>query len=388
MAKRDKKKLTIEDRMNIQACLHNRQSIKEIAGLLKVSKSTVARELKRNSTEKFGDGFECEALSRLLVCNTCTKRAYCLSRKKFYDFSLADQLSEKRKRMSRSSPKTPFASIKIIDGAVRDGVSLGQSLHHIYVSNPQLRHLCSERTIRRLLYRGNLSVRPHQLRRYPRFRHSSDKTPGELIIRDIRFLLGRTFKDFRGFVRAHRRANVAQFDSVIGKNEDEKAILTITFPKYGFQFGIIIRKGSPASVNAAIRRLFSRIGPASAKRAFPACLCDNGTEFSAFYQNEFSLDGEQMVRTFYATPYRSNDKAECERNHELVRYVIPKGKSLDFLTQDILDGIFSNINSYVRKSKNDKTPYDLVRAKFGQDFLDAIGIKRIPNKKVKLTQLV
>ena len=66
--------------------------------------------------------------------------------------------------------------------------------------------------------------------------------------------------------------------------------------------------------------------------------------------------GGISVKTFYARPMRSDDKAEAERNHELVRYVFPKGKSLDGLTQADLDSAFSNINSYVRRSKGDKTP--------------------------------
>jgi len=71
----------------------------------------------------------------------------------------------------------------------------------------------------------------------------------------------------------------------------------------------------------------------------------------------------------------------------LIRYFLPKGESLDFLTQEKVDEMFSNINSYVRKSKNDSTPYDLIKRKFGIDFLNSISIKRIPNKKVKLTQI-
>jgi hypothetical protein len=33
---------------------------------------------------------------------------------------------------------------------------------------------------------------------------------------------------------------------------------------------------------------------------------------------------------------------------------------------------------------NDKTSYDLLKRKFGEDFSNKINIKRIPNKKVKL----
>ena len=33
-------------------------------------------------------------------------------------------------------------------------------------------------------------------------------------------------------------------------------------------------------------------------------------------------------------------------------------------------------------------PYDLVKKKFGKEFLEKINIKRIPNKKVKLKQII
>ena len=90
---------------------------------------------------------------------------------------------------------------------------------------------------------------------------------------------------------------------------------------------------------------------------------------------------------FFTDPYKATDKAHCERNHEFIRYIIPKGKSLDFLTQDKINWIFSQINSYVRKDLEDRTPYDLVRRKFGQEFLDKIGIFRVEKKKVDLREI-
>ena len=123
------------------------------------------------------------------------------------------------------------------------------------------------------------------------------------------------------------------------------------------------------------------------KKIFAINLSDNGAEFSYFNQLEIDGKGEKIARTYFTNPYKSTDKAECERNHEFIRYMIPKGISFNFLTQEKVDDIFSNINSYIRKAKGDKTPYDLVKAKFGVEFLKAINIKRIPNKKVRLTQI-
>lgn len=386
--KSNRDKLDIEDRMIIQACLHDKYSLIQIAERLNINKSTVSREISRNSIIKKGTRLSCTALKKKIVCNLCDKKAYCTYTKHYYNFQNAQSMTDNRMRSTRCKPKIATSHIQYIDSVVSDGVRLGQSLHHIYVSNPLLSSICSERTIRRLVYRGNLSSRPHELRRYVRYRREYHKTMEELNIRDIRCLIGRSFKDYVRYVSSHKRLNVVQYDSVIGKREDKKAILTITFPKYNFQFGLLILKGNPTSVNFKLKAMFDRIGEDSVKEIFPINLCDNGIEFSIFYQNELNRHGQSVIRTFYTNPYKSTDKAECERNHELVRYCLPKGKSLDELTQDQIDEIFSNINSYVRASKKDKTPYDLARQRFGEAFLNTINIKRIPNKKVRLLPVI
>ena len=92
----------------------------------------------------------------------------------------------------------------------------------------------------------------------------------------------------------------------------------------------------------------------------------------------------QIIKTFYTRPYKSSDKPTCERLHEFVRYVLPKGHSLDHLTQDNLDDVFSHINSYSRKSLGDKCPYNLVKRAFGTGFLKDINIRKINPKDVCL----
>ena len=124
------------------------------------------------------------------------------------------------------------------------------------------------------------------------------------------------------------------------------------------------------------------------RKIFQINLSDNGVEFSYFNEIEYDDNGEFICRTFFTNPYKATDKPHCERYHEFIRYMIPKGRSLDFLTQEKVNWMFSQINSYVRKELNDQTPYDLVRRKYGQEFLDKIGIFRVEKKKVDLRQLV
>ena len=199
--------------------------------------------------------------------------------------------------------------------------------------------------------------------------------------------MGRTFSRYKEKVRRCPRANVAQYDSVIGKASDSKALLTVTFPKYAFQFGVLIDKGRAGSVLNAMKGVFGKVGAAAAARAFAINLADNGSEFATLYKME-GEGGRKVRSVFYTNPYRATDKAECERLHELVRYFLPKGHSLDSLTQDQVNEACSNINSYVRMSKGDRTPYDMVKRKFGKGFLDALGIARIPNKKVRLLAII
>ena len=70
------------------------------------------------------------------------------------------------------------------------------------------------------------------------------------------------------------------------------------------------------------------------------------------------------------------------RNHELFRYVIAKGKSLDDLTQENLNFIFSNINSYPRKSLGYRCPIDVINSIMGKDFASKLGIVKIPFKQL------
>lgn len=111
-------------------------------------------------------------------------------------------------------------------------------------------------------------------------------------------------------------------------------------------------------------------------------------EFTKFSRIETDANGEQICRVFYTDPYKSRDKAQCERNHELIRYLLPKHKSMSHLTQEDVDEVFSNINSYIRASKGNKTPYELFEAKYGREVLNKLGIKKIRKKKVRLTAII
>ena len=113
-------------------------------------------------------------------------------------------------------------------------------------------------------------------------------------------------------------------------------------------------------------------------------MSDNGSEFAKFQELETDEHGVVVSKVFFTNPYKATDKPHCERNHEFIRYLILKGVSLDFLTQEKVNLMFSHINSYVRASNKNKTPYELTLDLFGEEFMNAIGIKHIAAKDVCL----
>ena len=63
-----------------------------------------------------------------------------------------------------------------------------------------------------------------------------------------------------------------------------------------------------------------------------------------------------------------------------------QGESLNNVTQDEIEPIFSHINSYNREVKGGKTPYDIFEFIFGSKILDLLNIKKIPFDDINLTK--
>lgn len=403
-----KKHFSLNDRINLQAAIHKGYSCSQISKLLNKNRSAVYREILNNSVIK-EPRHTCSHCSKDCIakhkyinnrcpsfayylcpkllkfpfsCHGCKDLSICAHYKRFYDCSKADENSNYVLKESRRKRQLTKEEITQIDEIVSPKVVKGQSLHHIYVANPTLKDVCHERTIRRLIYAGELSVKCHELRRYVRFKHKEPHTKRE--VRNVEILFQRTFSDYLKYCQLHPDKNVVQYDSVEGNKECKKWILTITFPVSNFQFGLLIRKGSAISVLNNMKKLINDVGKEKFKQIFPINLSDNGIEFYKFHEIEMDECGESLCKTFFTNTYRSNDKAECERNHQFIRYVLPKGKNFDRLSQEKVDLLFSHINSYVRESKKDKTPYELVLESFGREFLESINIQGIPLNEVNL----
>lgn len=62
-------------------------------------------------------------------------------------------------------------------------------------------------------------------------------------------------------------------------------------------------------------------------------------------------------------------KGAIEVSHELIRRVLPKGRTFNDLTQEDISLMMNHINSYKRKKLNNRSPYETFSFYHGEEVL-------------------
>ena len=315
------------------------------------------------------------------ICNFCEQRYICKKEKRLFNPEEAYILRVDRISESKSCPDINKNDLDRFNDWVSPLIKEGLSIEAIHSSLGEMFPV-SSRTVRNWINKGYLDAKRIDLRNAVK-REYSPAYKYKRISKDPLLKVGRTWTSFLEYMSNHDKKEVTQFDTVHGKKGDKKCVLTIHHPYAKFQIGILLENFTATEVMQKIDDIRSYIGDDYYFKFFRILLCDNGPEFDKMPNLEVDGEtGEIYCRVFYARPYQSGDKGSCERNHELFRYVIAKGKSLDDLTQEDLNFIFSNINSYPRKSLNYQCPIDVINSLIGKDFAAKLGIIKIPFKEL------
>lgn len=85
---------------------------------------------------------------------------------------------------------------------------------------------------------------------------------------------------------------------------------------------------------------------------------------------------------FFCEANAPYEKAQIEKNHTLLREILPKGKSFDDLTQEEVNLIFSHVNAVKRKRYNGKSAYDMFTYTYTEELASVLGITYIPATEV------
>jgi IS30 family transposase len=301
--------------------------------------------------------------------------------KKMYEADYAQQqykhtLRDSRTGISLSDQELHFIEDQIIP-LIKNGVSVPVA-HDAYADQMPV----SVRTLYAYVDRGLFDVDNIDLRRKVR-RKTGKKKRGPVFHVDKKCHVGRTYADFQNFIEKHPDVNVCEMDSVEGR-KGEPVILTIFFRNCDLQLMYLRRANTAATVIEAFN-WFRKVLDDDFKTVFPLLLADRGTEFtnpSAIEIN--SVTGKIGCAMFYCDPQQINQKSRCERNHEYLRYILPKGSSFQELKQEEVRLVMNHVNSMPRGSLNAKAPIQVFTEIYGEQIATRLGLKYIPLEQLYL----
>lgn len=323
---RNFKHLSFCDRMQIEALLKARISVKEIAEILEVHISTIYRELKRGRYERLNGDYTTEIRYSPDIAEQ-QYRAYLSAKgaplKIGSDYAFAD-----------------FVERKILQEKYSPAAVLGEISTAGICFNT---HICI-RTLYSYIDKGIfLNVTNHDLpmhgkrqaRTYNKVRKAARPPAGESIEKRPQEINERiSFGHW-------------EMDCVVGKSR--KTLLVLTERLTRKELIIPMKNQKAASVVAALDSLERKYG-----KAFPAVFksitVDNGSEFADCYGMERSKYRKgKRTRIFYCHPYSSYERGSNENQNKLIRRHLPKGTNFDRISLTTIRCIEKWINNYPRK---------------------------------------
>ena len=304
--------------------------------------------------------FSCDKINKPpYVCNYCDEQTSCPLDKRFYNAAYAQKQYEKTLSKSREGINMTPDELQELNDLISPLILKGQPLSHIFAVHADEIPVC-----RRTLY-NYLDQRVFQARnidlprrvRYKKRKKKSEPKKSKTLRQEYRNK--RTYTDFERFMDTHPDVDVVEMDTVKGSRSAGKCLLTLLFRSCSFMIIILLPNCTQRAVINAINSLSDTLGIRTFKKYFPVILTDNGSEFKNPWDIEKTESGTHRTYVFYCDPYVSNQKARLEKNHEYIRYVIPKGRSMYKYTQEDINLMASHINSTARDSLNGSTPFDL-----------------------------
>ena len=421
--------MTLSERVGIEAGIYGRLSFREIGRKIKKSPRHVSEEIRRNSTvipgvhpcgktcryatgcmrmklcgkkdcrrkcftcrevdcqtvcKAFNDA-PCKALqSPPYVCNVCYLRRKCKTDRKYYIAHQADAMAKRRYSEARSKPHIRGEDLAALDALVSPLIKKGQPLTHIYEAHKEELPV-TQRTLYNYIDSGRLSIGNLDLRRKVLYRRRRKKAEPSEAFLNMQFRKNRTYEDFITYLEKHPETPYVEMDTVKGVREKGKRMLTLLFVKQNFMMIFLMCDGKADTVVEQFDLLTAVLGVETFRKLFPVILTDNGTEFKRIREMEYTQEGERRTRIYYCDPQASWQKAHIEKNHEYIRYVLPRGKSFNPYTQEDIILLLNHINSTRRTKLGGKTPYELADSKEFEMLKAAFGLRAIPADEVDLT---
>ena len=373
------KHLTLSDRNDIQLGLERGETFKAIGQLILKDPTTVSKEVKRNKQirDSTSNNLPCPLLDKApFVCNGCPKRRQnCGYQKIFYLAKQAQKQYEQTLVEAREGTPLNSQTFWDIDKVISDGVKKGQHIYHILKTHNLD---VSSSTVYRHIRKGYLSIAPIDLARAIKFKERR-KSNLPSIPKEAK--KGRSYEDFQNYLSLNQLNYWLEMDTVMGRMGG-KVLLTFNLSFCNFIFARLLDNKTALEVTKHLYDIKNTLHQADKDffQLFPVILTDNGGEFARVDDIEMDVRGESKL--FFCDPNRSDQKGRIEKNHTLIRDILPKGTSFDNLTQEDINLVCSHVNSVKRVALNGKSAYELFDFTYGEEIPKLLGISKIPAEDV------
>ena len=322
------KHLNLEEREKFFAWYEQGVSLREIGRRLGRSHSTFGRELKRNKT---GQG-------------------YCSNEYLTFKYIPCKAQAKAEKRGWRQRYKAPlknpqtflFVRKNLRAGLTPDEIAGRLPLVHPgeSISYETIYRYIYSKKMRKYKYWQYLTLgRKIRMKKNGRSVHRNSKIPGSISI-DLR----------PEIVSLRSRAGDWETDNIIGQQTDKTA-LSVTVERVT-RLTLLTRLSNRLAVtkrDALVRRL--GIFPDRIRLTLTA---DNGSENSLHQQ----ISQQLQLLMFFCHAYHSWEKGTVENTNGRIRRFIPKGVSIDDLTDEQIKRVEIRLNSTPRKCLGYLTPYE------------------------------
>lgn len=287
----------------------------QIARQLGRHRSTICRELKRNSARFDGHYRPSKAIER-------TNGRRSRSRRNLH-FTLQELRQVDALLCKQWSPQQ-------VSGHLRRKAVLRISHETIY------RHVWDDKACG-----GSLYMHLRGARKNCRKRYGANDSRGRLAGK-------RHISERPASVQARRQLGHWEIDTVIGKGS-QHCIVSLVERKSGY---VLIGKLEARTVEQ-LNRATLRIARGHVDQ-FSTITADNGSEFHGYQFIEQALE----LKFYFATPHHSWERGTNENTNGLIRQYIPKGVDMATLTQHDCNVIATKLNTRPRRRLDYRTPQE------------------------------
>lgn len=319
------------------------------------------------------------------VCNGCKERSRCLLKKYEYIPLEAELSYRKVLKECRQGFNLTSEEYQNIDKALKDGTDNGQSIYYI-LSNNKLG--ISVKTGYNYVNSNKFTIKhedlPYVVNHILKKRKVS--IPKEYVYPENKNVIrkGREYIDYLLYVDRNNIIYHAELDCVGITKDYVGALFTIIIPKWGFLLLYKVEVKDMEHINACINFVYEQMGLDKFYKYLGVTLADRGSEFNDAEGIEIDKEnGIKRTNLFYCDSGQSTQKPFVERINKEIRRFVPKGQSVENITQDDCDYIASAINSLNVDSLDGKCAYDYALLFLGKKILDKLNIKKLSQKELR-----